>query len=218
VLDIAHAPAARDGPSRGAATGAEEEPPGPSRVLGVSARKRWIAESAAGAIAAGARQVVVLGAGFDTLGLRLLHAHPGLTVIEVDRAATLAAKAAALGRAGIAWPWPRLVALDLAGPGALGPALGEAGWTPGVPACFVLEAVLEYLAPREAAHLLAEASLAERDTGVPGLEGRLVALVPAFARAAWLADPARRPFLPVPAGAPSWFRLAGEPALARETG
>jgi uncharacterized protein len=62
------------------------------------------------------------------------------------------------------------------------------------------------------------ASLAERDTGVPGLEGRVVALVPSFARAAWLGDPARRPFLPVPAGAPTWFRLPDAPAPADRPG
>jgi hypothetical protein len=59
------------------------------------------------------------------------------------------------------------------------------------------------------------ASLAERDTGVPGLEGRVDALVPSFARTAWLGDPARRPFLPVPAGAPTWFRLPDAPAADR---
>jgi hypothetical protein len=40
------------------------------------------------------------------------------------------------------------------------------------------------------------------------MEGRLVALVPAFARRAWLSDPKRRPFLPAPPGAPAWFQLA----------
>jgi uncharacterized protein len=51
------------------------------------------------------------------------------------------------------------------------------------------------------------ATLDERETGVPGLAGRVAALVPPFARGAWLRDPARRPFLPVPAGAPTWFGL-----------
>ena len=45
------------------------------------------------------------------------------------------------------------------------------------------------------------------ESGHPGMEGRLVALVPPFARRAWLSDPKRRPFLPAPPGAPAWFQL-----------
>jgi uncharacterized protein len=52
------------------------------------------------------------------------------------------------------------------------------------------------------------ATLTEAQTGRPGMEGRLVALVPTFARRAWLAEPGRRPFVPVPPGAPTWFRAA----------
>ena len=51
-------------------------------------------------------------------------------------------------------------------------------------------------------------TLTEAETGLPGMEGRLVALVPPFARRAWLADPGRRPFVPVPPGAPTWFQTA----------
>ena len=39
------------------------------------------------------------------------------------------------------------------------------------------------------------------------MEGRLVALVPPFARPAWLANPDRRPFVPTRRGAPTWFQL-----------
>lgn len=51
------------------------------------------------------------------------------------------------------------------------------------------------------------ASLGERQTRRRGMEGRFVALVPRFARGAWLSDSERRPFLPVPRGAPTWFQL-----------
>jgi uncharacterized protein len=50
-------------------------------------------------------------------------------------------------------------------------------------------------------------SLTEAETGRPGMEGRLVALVPPFARRAWLATPDRRPLVPTPRGAPTWFQL-----------
>jgi hypothetical protein len=52
------------------------------------------------------------------------------------------------------------------------------------------------------------ASLTETQTRQPALDGRLVALVPRFAQRAWLSNPDRRPFLPVPRGAPTWFQLA----------
>jgi hypothetical protein len=51
-------------------------------------------------------------------------------------------------------------------------------------------------------------SLTEVETGRPGMEGRLVALVPQFARPAWLANADRRPLMPTPRGAPTWFQLA----------
>ena len=62
------------------------------------------------AIAEGVRQIVVLGAGFDTLGLTLLHADAELLVVELDRPAMVEAKELALAAAKIALPWPRSVA------------------------------------------------------------------------------------------------------------
>jgi radical SAM protein with 4Fe4S-binding SPASM domain len=58
----------------------------------------------------------------------------------------------------------------------------------------------------EAGWLPFGSTLTEADTDRPGLDGRMVALVPAFARRAWLADPRRRPFLPPRPGAPAWFQ------------
>lgn len=206
LLPVAGDPFA--GPLYAAAAGpAGADHPGPGRVLGVAARKRWIAEAVAAALAGGVRQVVVLGAGFDTLGLRLLRAHPGLTVIEVDRPATLAAKAAALAEAGIAPPWPRPVALDLVEAARLGPALAGAGWTRGAPTCFVAEAVLEYLAPRDALRLLGEVA------DLAGPDGRLACTcrfpappdgLPAATAAA--GEPMR--FLPRPAALPGLLARA----------
>jgi uncharacterized protein len=60
----------------------------------------------------------------------------------------------------------------------------------------------------EAGWLPFSSSLTEVETGRHGMEGRLVALVPQFARRAWLANAGRRPFIPTPRGAPTWFQLA----------
>ncbi|MBD0348891.1 MAG: SAM-dependent methyltransferase [Thermoleophilia bacterium] len=130
--------------------------PGPARVLGVAARKRWIARAAEQALAAGVPQVVVLGAGFDTLGLRLRKVDRDLVVVELDRPATLAAKAEAVVRAAMAPPWPRFAAADLEDAPVLGSALVRSGWRPSAPTLFVAEVVLEYLAPDAALAVLAQ--------------------------------------------------------------
>ncbi len=54
----------------------------------VAARSRFAEDALAEAVARGVRQYVVLGAGFDTFGLRNPHAAKGLRVFEVDRPAS----------------------------------------------------------------------------------------------------------------------------------
>jgi len=68
----------------------------PGIVLHWMMRKRWIESQVRTAIADGADQVVVLGAGFDTLGVRLTVERPDLRVIEIDHPATLAEKRPAI--------------------------------------------------------------------------------------------------------------------------
>ena len=125
---------------------------GPGYVARVAARKRWLADAAAAAISAGVRQVAVVGAGFDTLGLQLVR--PNVLVVELDRPATVAAKKLALSTARIAEPWPRFAAVDLGEPDALEPALAGAGWRGSDPTIFIAEVVLEYLAPEAALAVL----------------------------------------------------------------
>ena len=61
-------------------------------------RKRWIESRVRAKIAAGASQVVVLGAGLDTLGVRLASERPDLRVVEIDHPATLAVKRSVVER------------------------------------------------------------------------------------------------------------------------
>ena len=61
-------------------------------------RKRWIELRVRAAIAGGASQLVVLGAGFDTLGVRLAVERPDFRVVEIDHPATLAVKQAVVER------------------------------------------------------------------------------------------------------------------------
>lgn len=59
-------------------------------------RKRLIEDEARRAIAAGARQVLVLGGGFDSLCLRLARAHTSVTAVEIDLPQTQSRKRAVL--------------------------------------------------------------------------------------------------------------------------
>ena len=64
----------------------------PGLMLHFILRKRWIEDAVRGALARGCRQVVVLGAGFDTLAARLAPQFPAVRFIEIDHPATQAVK------------------------------------------------------------------------------------------------------------------------------
>src|SRR4051794_31802357 len=68
----------------------------PGLCLHFMLRKRWIEHAVRSALARGARRVVVIGAGYDTLALRLAREFPALRFTEVDHPATQAVKRAAL--------------------------------------------------------------------------------------------------------------------------
>lgn len=64
----------------------------PGIIAHYLARKRWIEHQVRHALAGGIHQVVVLGAGFDTLSARLSLEFPHVRFIELDHPATQAAK------------------------------------------------------------------------------------------------------------------------------
>ena len=111
-------------------------------------RKRYTGDAAERALANGAEAVVLLGAGLDTLALRV----PALRrtrVYEVDLPGNIAAKRTALVRAFGETPRHVVpVALDFE-TGSLGQELVAAGWSPRVKTLFVWEGVTQYL-PRAA--------------------------------------------------------------------
>jgi methyltransferase (TIGR00027 family) len=74
-------------------------------------RKRWIETAACEGIAGGARQVAVIGAGFDTLCVRLASEYPQVEFVEIDHPATQRCKREVLGTAPANL---RLIAADLA--------------------------------------------------------------------------------------------------------
>jgi methyltransferase (TIGR00027 family) len=108
-------------------------------------------------VAAGVRQVVILGAGYDTRAWRLCHALAGAVVFEVDRSGTQRRKRTlAARRLGGVPPGLRFVEVDFSRPASLFPALAGAGYDAGRPALFVWEGVSYYLTPADVDALLAQ--------------------------------------------------------------
>jgi methyltransferase (TIGR00027 family) len=111
----------------------------------VSLRRAAIDEALARALDAGARQLVVLGAGLDGRAWRL-PALREVTVLEVDHPATQAGKQRRVaGRPPLAAD-VRFVAVDFERD-ALGPRLSEHGHDPAVPTAWIWEGVTPYLHP-----------------------------------------------------------------------
>jgi methyltransferase (TIGR00027 family) len=126
------------------------EPGGPVSVL---LRKRWIEDQVRSCVERIA-QLVILGAGYDTLALRLHDAFPRLTFIEVDHPATQAVKRRALEGHGAVPPRLLLAPLDF-GRTTLAEALAAAaGFDASAPTVFVAEGLLMFLAEEQVDQLL----------------------------------------------------------------
>jgi methyltransferase (TIGR00027 family) len=118
----------------------------PGIVVHYALRKAYIEEAVREAIRSHrARQVVVLGAGFDTLALRLQAELPEINFIEADHPATQAVKARALGQSSaVAAAGITLVPIDL-GKDSLDLLLSSPAFKPSVNTVFVAEGVTMYL-------------------------------------------------------------------------
>jgi methyltransferase (TIGR00027 family) len=120
----------------------------PGIRLHYALRKRCLEEVARAALSEGFGQVVVLGAGFDTLALRLHEASPSTKFFEVDHPATQRAKIRALGDEA-AGRNLRFIPLDLARGSLEGALLARADYDPEASTLFVAEGLLMYLALAE---------------------------------------------------------------------
>lgn len=120
-------------------------------------RKRRLRRWAEAALADGCEQLVVLGAGLDTLALELARERRSLRCIEIDHPATQSLKRAALRRAGE----PDTLSLAAADLGAdarasLPAALVAARFDPRKRTLFVAEGLVMYLQRRRVLELLAD--------------------------------------------------------------
>jgi len=125
----------------------------------VRVRTRFIDEIVRARLAAGVKQIVLVGAGFDCRALRMSEiAAAGARVFEIDLASQMAAKREILEHAKIAIPArTHLVDCDFSADAlsALPEHLVAEGLVSGAPTCFIWEGVIGYLDKDEIARSLA---------------------------------------------------------------
>ena len=126
-------------------------------------RKLYVEDEAEAALASGTRQLLVLGAGYDPLALRLCRRYPDLRAFEVDHPATQQVKRSVMEARGAHPANLALVPVDFTAEAA-DAALAAAGFDQARPSVVVCEGTLMYLAPSEADGVCA---LAAR-LGAPG--------------------------------------------------
>lgn len=117
-----------------------EEATLPGICVHFALRKQLLRRHARAALAAGYTQVIVLGAGFDTLCMELKAARPGVRCIEIDHPATQAAKRAATAGDDISFIAADLAQQDLGSLLAAHPDFGPEAST-----LFVAEGLLMYM-------------------------------------------------------------------------
>ena len=127
----------------------------PGLALHQTLRKASLEEAAIHGLDAGIDQVIVLGAGFDTLAARLARRYPRARFLEFDKPSLLAAKRRLLERTGdmppnLGFGNIDLKRLDVAG------CLSHSGFDPGAPAFFLCESLLSNLPPGAVERLLSD--------------------------------------------------------------
>tara|TARA_B100000809_G_scaffold143958_1_gene141486 strand:+ start:525 stop:1358 length:834 start_codon:yes stop_codon:yes gene_type:complete len=129
----------------------------PGQFEGFGHRKIFMQQQVEAAIEKGARQVLIVGAGFDTLCLRLAPQHHDVQFFEVDHPATAVAKARGITIEGEP-PNMTQIAVDLGARSLSDTLLGERRWDASLPSVFVAEGLFQYLTDDEVRELLKNAA------------------------------------------------------------
>ena len=129
----------------------------PGQWEGFGHRKVFMNQQVEAAIEQGVRQVLVLGAGFDTLCLRLAPKYPEVRFVEIDHPSTSVAKARGIEKVG--QPENMIqIAADL-GERSLPKVLSEDGhWDASQRSVIVAEGLFQYLTDEEVRVLLTDAA------------------------------------------------------------
>lgn len=125
----------------------------PGIQLHYSVRKRRLEEIALDALAKDFKQIIVFGAGFDTLALRLHKNFHDVNFIEIDRPATQTFKKSVVEKHQLANDNLNFVALDLTEQSLTETILVADCFRPNTKTLFVAEGLLMYLAESEIENL-----------------------------------------------------------------
>jgi methyltransferase (TIGR00027 family) len=128
----------------------------PGFYLHFALRKRCIEDHVRAALSQDAQQLIVLGAGFDTLSLRISQDFPEIQVIEIDHSATQRCKGDALNRLEHRFENLNLIPLDLTQNTLHEILLQSEHYDSSKPAVFVAEGLFMYLQEQEVKELLGQ--------------------------------------------------------------
>ena len=129
-------------------------------------RKSFCERQVRDGIGAGASQVLVLGAGYDTMGWRLAPEFPGVDFFEIDHPATARLKAKGIGAMGH-WSNLHLIAEDLGKRQLVDVLHANDVWNPTAATVIVAEGLLMYLSPE------AVGALFDRCAAITGAGSRI---------------------------------------------
>lgn len=124
------------------------------QLLYLGLRKRLVDDEVREALGSGARQVLVVGTGFDTLGLRLARAHPSVLFVEIDQRSTLEAKRAGARTLGGIPPNLHWLDVDLASESLASVLEDRTTWGSDERSVVVAEGLLMYLPPAAVSRFL----------------------------------------------------------------
>lgn len=127
----------------------EERGPLRGGIKHIALRKRYFDDRVVAGVEDGATQVVVLGAGLDTVAVRNSEHYPDVSFLEVDHPATQRVKREGLAHAGVDQDNLHLVPLDLSRKTLRETLVEHPAFRPGQPTVFVAEGLLMYLKESE---------------------------------------------------------------------
>ncbi|GEM_PF-3270322 len=128
---------------------------GRGQIFWLGVRKRWMADVVEQSIASGARQLLVVGSGFDPLAVMMAHKHAEVFCVEVDTPSTASPKRTGIEGAGLACSNHLVLDANLAS-SPLDELLGPSGWRNNVRSVVVAEGLLMYLRPVEVESFFAQ--------------------------------------------------------------
>lgn len=127
------------------------------QILHLALRKRFVGDEVEAALADGATQVLVVGAGLDSLCWRLAKRYPDVRWVEIDHPASQASKRKALGRLDRR-PNLQLVPADFTETDLLTAVRGIEDWDLDAHSVVVAEGLLMYLSDDDVASFLGAAA------------------------------------------------------------